>query len=226
MSDLDSSNYTMIRNIPYLNFDSGAGSTYKSDIIDLSANSNTSDIQQKILNMNEDIKTYLINRSNIDQVDNYATDNNFIELIESNNNLAHNDLYNKTHLVNNINNKMLNLKNNYNFNNVMLQTLENDASGGEIDTINKNINNLDRDISEKKKQLDVNTYYEKKFSHQIKQNIEQSIGVIVPKKTIYELSKLLSELDKEIEIIVSASKIIFLIENLSKSSASSKKSFT
>ena len=50
----------------------------------------------------------------------------------------------------------------------MLQTLENDASGGEIDTINKNINNLDRDISEKKKQLDVNTYYEKKFSHQIK----------------------------------------------------------
>ncbi len=53
-----------------------------------------------------------------------------------------------------------------------------------------------------------------KFSHQIKQNIEQSIGVIVPKKTIYELSKLLSELDKEIEIIVSASKIIFLIDNI------------
>ena len=53
-----------------------------------------------------------------------------------------------------------------------------------------------------------------KFSHQIKQIIEQSIGVIVPKKTIYELSKLLSDLDKEIEIIVSASKIIFLIDNI------------
>ena len=33
-----------------------------------------------------------------------------------------------------------------------------------------------------------------KFSHQIKQNIEQSIGVIIPKKTIYELSKLLSDI--------------------------------
>ena len=37
MSDLDSSNYTMIRNIPYLNFDSGAASTYKSDISTVSS---------------------------------------------------------------------------------------------------------------------------------------------------------------------------------------------
>ncbi len=53
-----------------------------------------------------------------------------------------------------------------------------------------------------------------KFSHQIDQKIDQISGVIIPKKTIYELSKLLSDLDEEIEIIISSNKIIFLINNL------------
>ena len=35
-------------------------------------------------------------------------------------------------------------------------------------------------------------------------------GVIIPKKTINELSKLLSDIDNEIEIIISSTKIIFL----------------
>tara|TARA_A100001011_G_C14237569_1_gene811750 strand:+ start:64 stop:1179 length:1116 start_codon:yes stop_codon:yes gene_type:complete len=53
-----------------------------------------------------------------------------------------------------------------------------------------------------------------KFSHEINQKIDQVIGVIIPKKTINELSKLLSDLDEDIEIIVSSSKIIFFIRNL------------
>ena len=53
-----------------------------------------------------------------------------------------------------------------------------------------------------------------KFSHELDQNISQIIGVIIPKKTINELSKLLSDLDQEIEIIISSTKIIFYIENL------------
>ena len=36
-----------------------------------------------------------------------------------------------------------------------------------------------------------------KFSHNIDENIDQISGVIIPKKTIYELSKLLSEIDKD-----------------------------
>ena len=39
-------------------------------------------------------------------------------------------------------------------------------------------------------------------------------GVIIPKKTINELSKLLSEYNDEIEIDISTNKIIFYIENL------------
>ena len=46
------------------------------------------------------------------------------------------------------------------------------------------------------------------------QKIDQTTGVIIPKKTIYELSKLLSDLDEDIEIIVSSSKIIFFIGKL------------
>ncbi len=53
-----------------------------------------------------------------------------------------------------------------------------------------------------------------KFSYEIDQKIDQVTGVIIPKKTINELSKLLSDLDEDIEIIVSSNKIIFFIRNL------------
>ena len=50
-----------------------------------------------------------------------------------------------------------------------------------------------------------------KFSHSIEENIEQISGVIIPKKTIYELSKLLSETEDSIQISISSNKIIFII---------------
>ena len=53
-----------------------------------------------------------------------------------------------------------------------------------------------------------------KFSHQIEGKIKSDIGVIIPKKTINELSKLLSEFDDDIEITISSNKIIFYINNL------------
>ena len=165
MTDLDNTNYSMIRNIPYLNYDNTV--TYKQDAIDLSANLPGEGLQKKIRNLNNTIGEYLKQRNEIIETDDYATDRNLIDLFNSNNNLARDNLYNKTRLLNNLHNRTLNLKNNFNFNNVMLQTLENDASGGEIDLVNKNIEIIDRDINEKKKQLEINTYYEKKFSHQI-----------------------------------------------------------
>ena len=53
-----------------------------------------------------------------------------------------------------------------------------------------------------------------KFSHNINEKINQISGVIIPKKTINELSKLLSDIDEDIEIVISSSKIIFYINNL------------
>ncbi len=53
-----------------------------------------------------------------------------------------------------------------------------------------------------------------KFTHDIEKTTEIASGVIVPKKTIFELSKLLSDIDKDIEINISPSKIIFFIDNL------------
>ncbi|MDC3023711.1 DNA polymerase III subunit beta [Pelagibacteraceae bacterium] len=53
-----------------------------------------------------------------------------------------------------------------------------------------------------------------KFSHEIDEDIDQISGVIIPKKTIYELSKLLSEIDKNISISISSNKIIFFIEDI------------
>ena len=50
-----------------------------------------------------------------------------------------------------------------------------------------------------------------KFSHEIHLDTEQVSGVIIPKKTIYELSKLLSEIDKEIFISISSNKVVFNI---------------
>ena len=48
-----------------------------------------------------------------------------------------------------------------------------------------------------------------KFSHNIEENIDQVSGVIIPKKTIYELSKLLSEVDQSVLISISSNKIVF-----------------
>jgi len=45
-------------------------------------------------------------------------------------------------------------------------------------------------------------------------NLIELPGVIIPKKTINELSKLLSENDNDIEIEISSNKIVFLIDNL------------
>ncbi len=53
-----------------------------------------------------------------------------------------------------------------------------------------------------------------KSSYILEKKIDQLTGVIIPKKTINELSKLLSDLDQDIEIIVSSTKIIFFIGNL------------
>ena len=53
-----------------------------------------------------------------------------------------------------------------------------------------------------------------KFSHDIGQNIDEISGVIIPKKTIYELSKLLSEVDKDVTISISSNKIVFNIDEI------------
>ncbi len=53
-----------------------------------------------------------------------------------------------------------------------------------------------------------------KFSHEIDNKINEISGVIVPKKTIYELSKLLSELNEDIKISISSNKIVFDIGNI------------
>ena len=50
-----------------------------------------------------------------------------------------------------------------------------------------------------------------KFSHIIKDKIDNISGVIIPKKTIFELSKLLSETDDEVKISISSNKIVFVI---------------
>ena len=53
-----------------------------------------------------------------------------------------------------------------------------------------------------------------KCSHKINEKIDQVSGVIIPKKTIYELSKLLSEFDKEVNISISSNKIVFIVGDI------------
>ena len=53
-----------------------------------------------------------------------------------------------------------------------------------------------------------------KFSHNIENDIDQLSGVIIPKKTIYELSKLLVEKDQNVLISISSNRIVFTIGNI------------
>ena len=52
-----------------------------------------------------------------------------------------------------------------------------------------------------------------KFSHKLDQKINPISGVILPKKTINELSKLLADVNIDIDIYLGSSKIIFYINN-------------
>ena len=53
-----------------------------------------------------------------------------------------------------------------------------------------------------------------KYSYQLDQAISEITGVIIPKKTINELSKLLSDIDEDIDVSISSNKIIFYFRNL------------
>tara|TARA_E500000178_G_scaffold312548_1_gene329314 strand:- start:1660 stop:2775 length:1116 start_codon:yes stop_codon:yes gene_type:complete len=53
-----------------------------------------------------------------------------------------------------------------------------------------------------------------KFSHKLEGQLDNFSGVIIPKKTIYELSKLLSEIDSEIKISISSNKIVFIVGDI------------
>ena len=53
-----------------------------------------------------------------------------------------------------------------------------------------------------------------KFSHEINEKTDQVLGVIIPKKTIFELSKLLSDLDEQVEMIINSNKIIFFVGDI------------
>ena len=53
-----------------------------------------------------------------------------------------------------------------------------------------------------------------KFSYQLNEKVDDLPGVIIPKKTINELYKLLSDTDHDIEISLSSNKIVFYIKNL------------
>ncbi len=53
-----------------------------------------------------------------------------------------------------------------------------------------------------------------KFSYNLEIDINEISGVIIPKKTIYELSKLLSEIDDDVEILITSNKVIFFIGNI------------
>ena len=52
-----------------------------------------------------------------------------------------------------------------------------------------------------------------KFSYEIEGKVNQVSGVIIP-KTIYELSKLLSEIDIDIHVSISSNKIVFTIGDI------------
>jgi DNA polymerase III, beta subunit len=48
----------------------------------------------------------------------------------------------------------------------------------------------------------------------LKEKLIKYLLVIIPKKTIYELSKLLSDIDIDITISISSTKIVFIIDNI------------
>ena len=153
----ETQNYKRKRNVPFLNgvpSDAGTG------------NLNLDTVTDSIKGSNESIKGYFNSRFNYDDTM-YNTDSTMIHLLDSNNTLLNYDLDNKNKLINNIANRSKNILNNYHYNNNFKDTLENDISNGELDIITQKVYDMDKDINQKKKQLDINIYYEKKFKHQI-----------------------------------------------------------
>ena len=179
MGDLLQTNYNIYSDVKYLNLRSNNPSD--DYITDLTTNFNDGsgvELNDKINSMNSSIKTYLSNRNELDSDDSYIMDDHILNVIKKNNSLMAENLNNANELSKENVNRLQNLKNNKIYNSVLYRILEDgttDVNGtmidgygkGEIHIKQNQINKMDENIMNKKRELEINTYYEKKYKHQI-----------------------------------------------------------
>ena len=175
------SNHSYNRDIPYLNYveNSGSSKVYHDNITNLDIPSSIDKpIVTNIGAITSNFNKYVENRDNdIMFADPERLDSGLSQLLESNNELLKYHLDGKNKLMNNITNRSRNLLNNYHYNNILKDTIENDSGNGEIDIVTKQLNTIDETIDQNRKELDVNIYYEKKFKHQIE--IIKNVSIIM-----------------------------------------------
>ena len=173
-------NYESIKNIPYLNGLSEV--SYNSDVNDIINNDiNSSNIYDDVSGYNNAFQDYLEERISSIGNDN-SLDKELLLAYKSNNDMINQLTQYKIEKYKKIKNLDTQLNNSSINNNLMIKLLN---EGNDIEGKNKNvydiINELENEINEKERNLEINTYYEKKYlkQYQVIRNIVFLLALIL-----------------------------------------------
>jgi hypothetical protein len=179
-----SENYNYLNNINYLNINYADGEPFEKiktnlkNILnnDTSLNVLLNDLEPSNNGYASSIDNYVKFRDVLDTPNNYSEniDKSVIQNILNQKILAEQNLEKKNQILKMIYNRKKQLNNEKKYNNIVIQGLdisdESQGEGvglGEIPNLEKDIITLNTDIEEKKRNLEVNKYYEKKMKHQL-----------------------------------------------------------
>ena len=164
---IENNNYNNFEDIPYLNNLESYNYYLKNAVIDLS-NEETYDSLHKI---NKESNIYFDKGPPKSEpgVDDSSLNILLFDSYKVNNELIVEKSKNEIQFIKSISNRMKNIKNGYNNNRLVDQILNgNEASTGEIKNVEDEIIEKEHDIDRTNKKVEINEYFHKKRSHQIK----------------------------------------------------------
>lgn len=176
-----SDNYNYFNKINYLNingkdYDDKEYGSFKTNLIEILNNDNS---LNHLINENIDKKgysralnDYVESRDIIEYGDPNTVDKQLLQSTLNKKLLFHQMLEKNNQTLKMIHNRIKQLDNEKNYNNIVIQSLDinDEAQGlglGEIPTVNRDISMMELDIEQKERNLEVNKYYEKKLKHQL-----------------------------------------------------------
>ena len=183
-------NKNYFSNVPYL--DGANDTSYNSDITGILNNDiSSSSVYNNVKNLNSAFADYLDNRTNNEIGNGNALDQQLLLAYKSNNEMIQQLTQSKIEKYKKLNNIQTHIDTNTPGNNELVtKILEGDlaTNKGVIDITKDKISELDNEINEKERNLEINTYYEKKYTKQYKviRNVVILLSIILAISALFK----------------------------------------
>lgn len=171
-------NKNYLSNVPYL--DGAINTSYQQDLNDILNNDiSASNIYSNTRNLNNVFHSYLNNRTS-DDIGNKSLDNQLLTAYKSNNEMIKQLTQHKIEKYKQLKNIETHLDNTPGNNELITQILNGNSDQniiGEIEVTQNKIDDINNEISIKKRHLEINNYYEKKYSKQ--QSVLKNVVILL-----------------------------------------------